>query len=90
MRRHIMIGSIASNALLLALCVAGCGDWLTGPKLSDNPTRASSATSDVTVLPLVVDAAMGPLDRPSDGDLDADIDRFAITPLFDGESLERI
>ena len=46
MRRHIMIGSIASRALLLVLCVAGCGDWLTGPKLTDNPTRASSATSD--------------------------------------------
>jgi aryl-alcohol dehydrogenase-like predicted oxidoreductase len=54
------------------------------------PDLFLNTTSDATLLPLVVNAAMGPLDRPTDAELDTDIDRFGITPLFDGDTLERI
>lgn len=49
-----------------------------------------NSTSDTSLLPLVLDAAAGSLDRPADDDMDRDIDTFGITPLFDGAALERI
>jgi aryl-alcohol dehydrogenase-like predicted oxidoreductase len=49
-----------------------------------------NTTSDARLLPLIVAAANGPLTAPSDAELDADIDAFGITPLFDGGALERI
>jgi aryl-alcohol dehydrogenase-like predicted oxidoreductase len=47
-------------------------------------------TSDARLVPLVLDAAQGPLDPPGDDELLADEARFDITPLFDGAELERI
>lgn len=49
-----------------------------------------NTTSDARLLPLVFEAAAGALARPSDDVMDADIERFGITPLFDGAELERI
>ena len=47
-------------------------------------------TSDATLLPAVLDAAAGPLDPPGNDQLAADAQAYGITPLFDGERLERI
>ena len=47
-------------------------------------------SSDYRHLPAIVEAASGPLDRPSDEDLAADVEAFGITPIFDGDTLERI
>jgi starch-binding outer membrane protein, SusD/RagB family len=66
MRRHAFITSIAINALLPALCAAGCGDWLTGAKLSDDPGRAMTATRDQLFIGVqarqfdVIDQFVGP------------------------------
>lgn len=49
-----------------------------------------NTTSDARLLPLVLDAAAGDLDHPSNAEMDADIDRFGITPLFAAGDLERI
>jgi aryl-alcohol dehydrogenase-like predicted oxidoreductase len=49
-----------------------------------------NTTSDTRLLPLVLEAAAGSLDRPADDDMDRDIETFGITPLFDGAALERI
>lgn len=49
-----------------------------------------NTTSDARLLANVFDAANGPLDAPTDAELDADVDRFGVTPLFDGAELERI
>jgi aryl-alcohol dehydrogenase-like predicted oxidoreductase len=49
-----------------------------------------NTTSDTRLLPLVLEAAAGPLDRPADDEMDRDIETFGITPLFDGAALERI
>jgi len=49
-----------------------------------------NSSSDARLLPALVAAAEGPLDLPSDDEMDADIERLGITPLFDGKSLERI
>jgi hypothetical protein len=57
--------------------------------LSD-PQLFLNTSSDATLLPAVVQAAAGPLDRPSEEELSADEERFGITPLFDGDALERI
>jgi aryl-alcohol dehydrogenase-like predicted oxidoreductase len=57
--------------------------------LSD-PQLFLNTTSDAHLLPLVLDAAAGPLHRPGDDELDADAATFGITPLFDGGALERI
>ena len=57
--------------------------------LSD-PQLFLNTSSDATLLPAVVRAAAGPLDRPSEEELSADEERFGITPLFDGDALERI
>jgi aryl-alcohol dehydrogenase-like predicted oxidoreductase len=57
--------------------------------LSD-PRLFLITSSDYHHLPTVVEAASGPLDRPSDDELAADVEAFGITPLFDGGTLERI
>lgn len=57
--------------------------------LSD-PQLFLNTTSDARLLPLVLDAATGALDRPTGDELDADTATFGITPLFDGGALERI
>jgi len=46
MRAQTMIGSFVMGTLLLALGALGCGDWLTGDKLSNDPERATTATRD--------------------------------------------
>ena len=57
--------------------------------LSD-PRLFLVTSSDYRHLPAIVDAASGPLDRPSDDELAADVDAFGISPIFDGGTLERI
>ena len=49
-----------------------------------------NSTSDARLLPAVFAAAQGPLDRPSEAELRADIERYDMRPLFDGAELERI
>ena len=49
-----------------------------------------NTTSDARLVPHIVAAAEGPLDRPSDNEMLADTEAFGITPLFDGSELERI
>lgn len=49
-----------------------------------------NTTSDARLLPVILAAAAGSLTVPADAEMDADIDRFGITPLFDGAALERI
>ncbi len=49
-----------------------------------------NTTSDARLLPAIVAAASGPLDRPRDDELAADEAAHAVTPIFDGEALERI
>lgn len=55
-----------------------------------NPQMFLNTTSDARLLQLVVDAASGDLIGPSDDEMRADIAGEGITPLFDGEVLERI
>ncbi len=57
--------------------------------LSD-PRLFLNTTSDARLLPPIIDAACGDLDRPTDEELRADVVDHGITPLFDNESLERI
>ena len=49
-----------------------------------------NTTSDARLLGAIFDGAGGQLDVPSDTEMDADIDAFGITPLFDGSALELI
>jgi aryl-alcohol dehydrogenase-like predicted oxidoreductase len=49
-----------------------------------------NTTSDARLVPHIVAAAEGPLDRPNDNEMLADTEAFGITPLFDGSELERI
>ena len=49
-----------------------------------------NTTSDARLLPAIVEAASGPLGRPSDEELAADEAAEGITPIFDGDALERI
>lgn len=49
-----------------------------------------NTTSDATLLPLVLAAAAGELDRPTDEAMAADAERFGVTALFDGAALEVI
>lgn len=49
-----------------------------------------NTTSDARLLPPIFAAANGSLTLPSDAEMEADVERFGITPLFDGEALERI
>jgi aryl-alcohol dehydrogenase-like predicted oxidoreductase len=49
-----------------------------------------NTTADARLLPLVLDAAEGPLTRPDDVEMLRDTHTFGVTPLFDGDALERI
>lgn len=49
-----------------------------------------NSTSDARLLPLVLAAAEGDLSQPTDSEMAADEAAHGITPLFDGEALERI
>jgi aryl-alcohol dehydrogenase-like predicted oxidoreductase len=49
-----------------------------------------NTSSDARLLPLILTAAEGPLEVPSDEAMEADRVAHAITPLFDGAHLERI
>lgn len=49
-----------------------------------------NSTSDVSLLPLVLEAAASDLAPPTAHDLRADAETFGITALFDGADLERI
>lgn len=57
--------------------------------LSD-PRLFLNTTSDARLLPAILDAAAGDLTRPSEAELEHDIEANGITPLFDGAELERI
>ena len=45
---------------------------------------------DYRILRTVLESASGPAGAPTDAEMAADVERLAITPLFDGPSLERI
>lgn len=49
-----------------------------------------NTTSDARLLSLIFEAAADNPTVPADADMDADVDAFGITPLFDGRELERI
>jgi aryl-alcohol dehydrogenase-like predicted oxidoreductase len=49
-----------------------------------------NTSSDVSLLPIILEAAEGDLTAPSADELRNDVDTFGITALFDGDSLERI
>jgi aryl-alcohol dehydrogenase-like predicted oxidoreductase len=49
-----------------------------------------NTSSDARLLPPAIAAARGELTLPSIAEMDADVDRFGITPLFDNDALERI
>jgi hypothetical protein len=49
-----------------------------------------NSTSDVSLLPFVLDAAAGEPTPPGDDELRTDADTHSITALFDGADLERI
>ena len=49
-----------------------------------------NTTSDARLLAAIVEAASGPLERPSDDELAADEAALDIAPIFDGDTLERI
>ena len=54
------------------------------------PQLFLNTTSDARLLPLIVDAANGDLSAPSADEMRADVAEQQITPLFDGDALERI
>lgn len=49
-----------------------------------------NTSSDTRLLPAAIDAAEGDLTLPSDDEMEADVERFGITPLFAEGELERI
>jgi aryl-alcohol dehydrogenase-like predicted oxidoreductase len=59
--------------------------WVLG-----NPQVFLVTTSDATVMARVLDAAEGDLTRPTDAEMQADVDALAMEPLFDGGAIERI
>ena len=54
------------------------------------PDLFLNTSSDARLLPLAIEAGRGDLARPSDAEMDADIERYGITPLFSPGELERI
>jgi aryl-alcohol dehydrogenase-like predicted oxidoreductase len=54
------------------------------------PHMFLNTTSDARLLAPIIDAAIGDLSAPSDDEMRADVVAEGITPLFDGEVLERI
>jgi aryl-alcohol dehydrogenase-like predicted oxidoreductase len=65
--------------------IARAVHWVLG-----NPQVFLNSSSDATLLPAVLAAAAAPAARPSDEEMQADVDAFGIEPLFDGAALERI
>jgi aryl-alcohol dehydrogenase-like predicted oxidoreductase len=59
--------------------------WVLG-----NPQVFLVTTSDATVMARVLDAAEGALTRPSDAEMQVDVDALDMEPLFDGGAIERI
>ena len=59
--------------------------WVLG-----NPQVFLNTTSDATVMRRVLDLAEGDLTRPTDADMQADVDAQDMAPLFDGGAIERI
>jgi aryl-alcohol dehydrogenase-like predicted oxidoreductase len=59
--------------------------WVLG-----NPQVFLVTTSDATVMARILDAAEGDLTRPTDAEMQADVDALAMEPLFDGGAIERI
>jgi aryl-alcohol dehydrogenase-like predicted oxidoreductase len=59
--------------------------WVLG-----NPQVFLVTTSDATVMACILDAAEGDLTRPTDAEMQADVDALAMEPLFDGGAIERI
>jgi aryl-alcohol dehydrogenase-like predicted oxidoreductase len=55
-----------------------------------HPQLFLNTTSDARQLPEVFAAAAAPLQPPTDAELQADVETFGITALFDGGVLERI
>jgi aryl-alcohol dehydrogenase-like predicted oxidoreductase len=55
-----------------------------------HPQMFLNTTSDARLLPLVVEAARGDLSSPTAEEMRADVIAEGITPLFDGDVLERI
>lgn len=49
-----------------------------------------NTTSDARLVPAIVEAATGALDRPADDEMRADVRHHGIVSLFDGDVLERI
>jgi hypothetical protein len=49
-----------------------------------------NTTSDARLVPAIVEAATGALDRPTDDEMRADVRDHGIVSLFDGDVLERI
>ena len=49
-----------------------------------------SSSSDATLLPTILDAAALPPEAPSAADMDADVARFGVTPLFVAGVLEEV
>jgi aryl-alcohol dehydrogenase-like predicted oxidoreductase len=59
--------------------------WVLG-----NPQVFLVTTSDATVMARILDAAEGDLTRPTDAEMQADVDALDMEPLFDGGAIERI
>jgi len=55
-----------------------------------HPQLFLNTTSDARKLGVIFDAAAADLPAPTAGELEADIEQFQISPLFDGRELERI
>ncbi len=55
-----------------------------------HPEMFLNTTSDARLLAPIVEAAIGDLSAPTDDEMRADVVAEGITPLFDGEVLERI
>ena len=55
-----------------------------------HPQVFLNTTSDARVMARVLDIAEGDLTRPSDAEMQADVDAQDMAPLFDGGAIERI
>jgi hypothetical protein len=49
-----------------------------------------NTTSDARLVPMIIDTAIGDLSAPTEDEMRADVVEQGITPLFDGQALERI
>jgi aryl-alcohol dehydrogenase-like predicted oxidoreductase len=55
-----------------------------------HPQMFLNTTSDARLVPMIIDAARGDLSAPTEVEMRADVVDHGITPLFDGNVLERI